>query len=170
MPELISVTNESLPRVLLEMVPEAAPMLACLAVEAFEVDPPDIPKPPPAKPREPTDPPRSIMDVVNSYRQPAWAREQTAKIGSRLQVAYGSYRVMSQFTADVLMPALDLEASSDPLDRCCAFIEAVLRSGKPFVDVVYLQILENSGLDSDRLSRLTSHAGPLLQEQLRRFS
>jgi len=169
MPELISVTNESLPRILLEMVPEAAPMLAGLAVDAFDVDPPDIDDPPVAEPRGDADRPRSVMDFVDSYRQPDWAREQTAKIGSRLQVAYGSYRVMSQFTADVLMPALDDEASSDPLDRYCAFIEAVLRSGKPFVDVVWHQILENSGLDTDRLNRLTSHAGPLLLEQLRAY-
>jgi len=168
MPELMSVTDESLPRVLLEMVPEAAPMLAWLAVEAFEVDPPDIPDPPPAEPREQTDRPRSLIDLADSYRQPAWAREQTAKIGSSLQAEFESYSVMSRFMTDVLTPALDDEASS-PLDRCCAFIDAVLRSGQPFVDVVRLQILENSGLDTDRLSRLTSHAGPLLLDQLRAY-
>jgi hypothetical protein len=167
--DLISVTAESLPRILLEMVPEAAPVLAQLAVEAFDVDPPEIDGPLTAEPGGETNRPMSIVEHLDSYKKPEWSRALTARIGSRLQAAYWTYSVLSRFTSDVLMPALADEANDDALDHCCSFIEAVLGSGESFVDAVRLQILENSGLDDHRISRLLSHGGPLLRERLRAY-
>ena len=154
------VTEWNLPRVLLAMVPEAAPHIALAAVKAYDIDLVQL--------RIPASPRTEQLRQMTLVEREAHPREKALNnnIGADLRVAFGSYPVSGRMFLPVLESALD----SDPLDedlvrRCCRFLEMAL-AGEVFVaEGITMMVAENFGADHTAL--ILPFAGPLLREALR---
>lgn len=167
------VTTWNLPRVLLGLVPETAPMLAELAVEAYDIDPDTLglPEETPRrlKPeyRDRANRPMSPIEQVEAYEEsPRW-RALNAALGSRMCASLDPFPIMSEFKYRVLLPALRDPLARDLIDRCCRFLEMVLAAEDYVSQTVRLQIIEGRGLEDDLVAQMLPSAGPLLTEQLK---
>lgn len=124
------ITSWNLPRVLLDLIPEIAPALARLAVNAFDIDPDALGLPddeaPRLKPGYRADPhkPMSLIELTEAYEPSAHDESLKAALGSRVLVEFGPYRVLSQFKHAILVPALRDPGSQDLVDRAGRFLEA----------------------------------------------
>lgn len=168
------VTVWNLPRVLLALVPESAPLLAELAVEAYDVDPDELGLPEETLPRlnpeyrDRANQPMSIVEQLEAYEKTPRSRALNAALGSRMGASLNPIRVMSEFKPGVLLPALWDPVDRDLVDRCCRFLEMVLAAEDHISQTVQLQIIEGVGLEDELVAHLLPSAGPLLTEELRR--
>lgn len=168
------LTSWNLPRVLLGLVPESAPLLARLAVEAHDVDPDELGLPEEGprrlKPeyRDRASRPMSPIELVDAYEESPRSRALYAALGSRMSASLDPFPVMSEFKHGVLLPALRDPVDRDLVDRCCRFLEMVLAAEEYVSQTVYLQVIEGLGLEDELVVQLLPSAGPLLAEELRR--
>jgi hypothetical protein len=168
------VTVWNLPRVLLGLVPESAPLLAELAVEAYDIDPDELGLPEEAprrfKPeyRDRANRPMSIVEQAEAYAESPRSRALNAALGVSMNASLNPYHVMFEFKPGVLLPALRDPVDRDLVGRCCRFLEMVLAAEDYVSQTVQLQIIEGVGLEDELVAQLLPSAGPLLTEELRR--
>lgn len=166
------VTVWNLPRVLLGLVPESAPLLAELAVEAYDIDPDELGLPEEVprrlKPeyRDRANRPMSIVEQIDAYEESPRSHALNAALGVSMNASLNPYHVMFEFKAGVLLPALRDPVERDLVNRCCRFLEMVLAAGDHVSQAVHHQIIV--GLEDELVDRLLPSAGPLLTEELRR--
>lgn len=166
------ITSWNLPRMLLELVPESAPLLAGLAAEAHDLDPAEAPLPPETPPRlEPeyqdrAKRPMSVAEVSESYEESPPRRVLNSVLASRFGAAFGSYQVFFEFKYELFLPALREPTDRDLIDRCCQFLELAIASQDRISQWVHAMVIV--GLKDEDLPKLLPSAGPLLTEELSR--
>lgn len=154
------LTEWNMPRILEVMVPEAAPLIARAAAQAYDIDPVRLMIPEPPSPEH--------LRQMTMDERLAHPREQALNdnIGSNMRAGFGPYSVAGRMLLPVLESALD----ADPIDedvvrRCCAFLEAAL-AGEEFVaEGITMMVAENFGEEHAR--HVLPYAGPLFREALR---
>lgn len=126
------VTIWNLPRVLLGLVPESAPMIAELAVEAYDIDPDELGLPEETPPRlkpeyqDRTNRPMSIVEQIDAYEESPRSCALNAALGVSMNASLNPIHVMFEFKPGVLLPALRDPVDRDLVDRCCRFLEMAL--------------------------------------------
>jgi hypothetical protein len=154
---MAEITVWSLPRALLAAVPEAAPLLAALAADAFDLDEEDLAEVADASSDGDADGGSGgRLDRIN------------ALLGLNLHAEFDAYRILGAVLDKVLLKAID--AGNDELSgRCSEFLEAVLGSGDGHLrDAVALMVLENAQWTPERWAALLALAGPQLRQQMDR--
>jgi hypothetical protein len=153
MPE---ITVWSLPKALLAALPEAAPVLAALAADAFDLDDEDL--------AEAADEAAAGQDGSSGGR----LDRINALLGLNLHAEFDAYRILGAVLDKVLIKAID--TGNDELSgRCSEFLEAVLGSGDGhLVDAVALMVLENAQWTEERWAALRAISGPQLRQQMER--
>lgn len=154
MPE---ITVWSLPKALLAALPEAAPVLAALAADAFDLDDEDLAEVADAPPDAAADGGSgSRLDRIN------------ALLGMNLHAEFDAYRVLGAVLDKVLLRAIDTD-NDDLSGRCSEFLESVLSSDDGHLrDAVALMVLENAQWTPERWTALLAIAGPQLRQQMDR--
>lgn len=166
------VTVWNLPRVLLGLVPESAPLIAELAVEVYDIDPDELGLPEEAprrlKPeyRDRANRPMSIVEQADAYEESPRSHALNAALGSSMRASLNPYHVMFEFKPGILLPALRDPVDRDLVGRCCRFLEMLLAAEDYISQTVHHQIIV--GLEDELVAQLLPSAGPLLAEQLRR--
>lgn len=169
------VTSWNLPRILLSLIPEAAPALAQLAVDAYEIDPDALDLPEDEmrrlKPGYPKDSEgsMSLIELTEAYEPSARTSALDATLGARFRSALTPYSVMSEFKHTILVPALRSPTNTDLINRSCQFLEAALGGQQYVSEAVRLQVLEGAGIEDYMVPHLLASAGPLLTDALRRY-
>jgi len=131
------ITMWQLPKVLLELVPETAPLIAEKAVKAWDVS-----------------------------REPVIDEELLAKVGSDLRGEFDPYSLAAWIFLPVFEEALDAEPPNvDLIRRCCDFVERALSGEEYVAEGVDLMVIENFG--SEHTSRVLPFAGPTFRNALR---
>jgi hypothetical protein len=154
MPE---ITVWSLPKALLAALPEAAPVLAALAADAFDLDDEDLAEvTEEAAGAEPDGSSGGRLDRIN------------ALLGLNLHAEFDAYRILGAVLDKVLIKAID--SGNDELSgRCSEFLEAMLGSGDGHLqDAVGLMVLENAQWTDERWAALRAIAGPQLRQRMDR--
>ena len=131
------VTMWQLPKVLLEVVPETAPLIAEKAVEAWDVSKDGV-----------------VDDVL------------LAKVGSDLSIEFDPYSLAGWIFLPVFEAALDADPpDEDLIRRCCDFVEQALSSEEYVAEGVDMMVVENFGLEHARV--VLPFAGRAFREALR---
>ena len=154
MPE---ITVWSLPKALLAALPEAAPVLAALAADAFDLDDEDL------------------AEVADEARAPGRTAARAARLdrinallGLNLHAEFDAYRILGAVLDKVLIKAIDT-GNDELAGRCSEFLEAVLGSGDAHLrDAVALMVLENAQWTDERWTALRAISGPQLRQQMER--
>lgn len=154
MPE---ITVWSLPKALLAALPEAAPVLAALAADAYDLDDEDL--------AEVADAP---SDAAADGSSGSRLDRINALLGMNLHAEFDAYRVLGAVLDKVLLRAIDT-GNEDLSGRCSEFLEAVLGSEDGHLrDAVALMVLENAQWTQERWTALLAIAGPQLRQQMDR--
>ena len=152
------ITMWQLPRVLLELVPESATLIAQAAVESFDINPDELELPSPPGPEE-----TAKMPSVTGH---PYFQALNAEVGSRLRSRFSPYDLASDVFQPVFYGALDADpVDEDLVKRCCEFIELALAAEEHAADGVYMMVIDNIG--SEYASRVAPFAGPAFREALR---
>lgn len=169
------ITRWNLPRVLLHLIPEIAPVLARLAVDALDVDPEALgladEASPRLKPGSSADPrrPMSLIELAEAYEPSARDEAIQSVLGSRLLVDLGPYPVLAKFKHDLLVPALRDPGSQDLVERAGRFLEAALGAEEYVSEAAHLQVFEGAGIEDTMVARLAAAGGPLVTDALRQY-
>ena len=131
------ITMWQLPKLLLEFVPEVAPLLAEKAVKAWDVS-----------------------------NEPVVDDELLAKVGSDLSLEFGPYSLAGWIFLPVFEAALDADPlDEDLVRRCCDFVEKVLVGEEYAAEGIDMMVVENFGWEHAR--RVHPFAGPVFRAALR---
>jgi hypothetical protein len=137
------VTTWQLPRLLLELVPETASLIAKEAVKAWD-----------------------ISKDAKADRDECDYDQLLAKIGSNLRGKFYPYGLAGWIFLPVFEAALDAEPlDEDLVRRCCDFVEQALSGEEYAAEGVEMMVVENFGADHTR--RVLPFAGPAFRSALR---
>jgi hypothetical protein len=154
---MAEITVWSQPKALLAALPEAAPVLAALAADAYDLDDEDL--------AEVADAP---SDAASDGGSGSRLDRINALLGMNLHAEFDAYRVLGAVLDKVLLRAIDT-GNDDLSGRCSEFLEAVLGSGDGHLrDAVALMVLENAQWTQERWTALLAIAGPQLRQQMDR--
>ncbi len=156
------VTVWDLPRVLLEMVPETAPLMARAAVQAYDVGRQLSRMPAPPEPEQ-------LLQLTPDERMALpYFRDFDILVGRNLQSEFGTYAVAAWLFLPIFEAALDHESlNEDLVRRCCAFLEAALAGEEAVSSGVVMMVAENFGVEHTQ--RVLPYAGPRFRDALRSF-
>jgi len=155
------ITVWSLPKALLAALPETAPVLAALAVDAFDLDDDDLAE------IEGAEIEAAKVEGADQEGSGASRLDRiNAVLGMNLHAEFGAYRILGAAADEILLKAID--TGNDELStRACEFLEAVLGSGDGHLrDAVALMVLENAQWTQERWAALRAVAGPLLAREM----
>lgn len=156
----VKVTEWNMPRVLLEMVPEAASLIAKAAVEVYDIRPQsgEIPAAPaPDEMRQ--------MTTDEQVNHPH-VRALDIMIGRNLRADFGTYAVAGWMFLPVFEAALEADPPDEDLvRRCCAFLETALAGQEIVAEGIVMMVAENFG--TEHTGRVLAYSGPLFQAALR---
>jgi hypothetical protein len=156
------VTLWNMPLVLLEVVPETAPLVARAAAEAYEIDPQELGVPvPPSSER--------IAQMTMDERL-AHPREVAlnVSVGQNVRARFSTYGVAGWMFLPVFEAALQADPADDNLlRRCCSFVESALAGDQLVAEGVEMMVIENFGMDNTR--RALPYAGSKFRAALQAF-
>jgi len=148
---MAEITVWSLPKALLEALPETAPVIAALAADAFDLDEEDL---------------AEVADAAADGGAGGRLDRINALLGMNLHAEFDAYRILGAVLDKVLLKALDT-GNDELAGRCRDFLEAILGSEDGHLrDAVALMVLENAQWTDDRWSALLAIAGPRLRRAM----
>jgi hypothetical protein len=136
------------------------PLIARVAVEAYNVGPNPSGSIPPPTPEEL----RSIP-AKEHLSHPYFAAQLVA-VGESFSADFGAYAIAGR----MLLPVLESALNADPIDedlvrRCCSFLEAALAGEEVVAGSINMMVAENFGTEYSR--QVQPYAGPLFLQALR---
>jgi hypothetical protein len=154
------VTAWNMPTVLLEMVPEAATLIAQAAVKAHDVGR-ELSRMP-----EPPRPDQLRQMTRDEQMAHPYFRDMDILVGQNLQSEFGTYAVAGWLFLPVFEAGLDAAPlDEDLVRRCCAFLEAALAGDEAVAEGVVMMVAENFGVEHTQ--RVLPYAGQLFRDALR---
>jgi hypothetical protein len=152
------VTAWNMPRVLLDVVPETAPLIARVAVAAYEINPKSSRLPPVPTPDE-------LRFMVDENLTHPYFEALKNLVGRNFSADFGTYAVAGR----VLLPVLESALSAEPINedlvvRCCSFLEMALAGEEIVAEGVDMMVAENFG--TEYTQRVRPYAGPLFVKAL----
>lgn len=155
------VTVWNMAQVLLDHVPEAAQLMAQAAADAINISSDLKRLPAPPAPGELTG-----LSVGEQLSHP-YFKATEAMVGSNMITQFGPYSVAGTMFLPIFEEALVAQSLNENLvQRCCAFLEAVLSGEEYAAEGAVMMVADNFG--PDLAQRVLPHAGPLFTHELRR--
>ena len=157
-----TVTVWNMPRVLLEMVPETAPLMARTAAQAYDVGRQVSRMPAPSEAE------LLLQLTIDERMALPYFRNINVLVGQNLQSEFGTYSVAAWLFLPIFEEALEDESlKEDLVRRCCAFLEAALAGEEAVSSGVVMMVAENFGVE--QAQRVLPYAGPRFRDALRSF-
>lgn len=144
------VTAWGLPEVLLELVPETAPLIAKVAVEACDPSPGEL----------------AEAGASSSEDDESAYDGVLTEVGRKLRGGLDPYSLAAWIFLPVFESALDGEQlDEDLVRRCCHFLELAFSGEKYAAEGPLMMVAQNFG--TENTSRVLPFAGPKFREALR---